>query len=361
MPNQRVLDMLQNSLLSPKRSAVIKKGLVWLLPMCLSLPLVSHAFAQNFAEVVPAQAQIMRFPGISIDGIHYDALRFAYAVEGELEVVEVESQNETLNCNGANKSSSYLKIHYRGPKIVFQIADTHSRKVLLRQEMKTDGATQFGRGQCSSVAEVTQKFEKQKLAWQTSAQRQVIAKSVQQMEQYMADDVALQLQSVDFKLFRLVNQSRFKRANDALDMALSGIAEYQQFGPTVDGQEALLKASQLWEAQLKDVIEAMNKQPELVEVRQALHRNLVAAYIVLGKFDWALRHDANAVHSGMTKDESLQETILQYERRQILSPSVAQNMVLTANLFRFGRNAVANSKLTEQASVADLDAIVKNH
>lgn len=337
-----------------------QKGIILLLvSMLWMLPFNGHSYAQGVTEEVQTVAKTMQFPKISMDGIHYDALRYDYVALGELTILDVQLQTEALLCNGVKQESSYLLVRYQGPQIVFQIADTRSRKVLLRQNLHTDGESAFARGSCQSAATVTQRFEQQKLIWQDSAKQQVINKAVQQMEEYILNDAAPQINEIGLKLFRLVAQSRFQKANEAFAIASSAIADFLQFGPTVDGSEQLLTAAQIWEVQLTGVISEAARKPELVEVRRALHRNLIATYFLLGNFEAARRHDAMALHVGMTAQDSMQEILLQYERRQILSPVVARDMVLAANLYRFGRNAVANAALQQQSTIAALDSMSK--
>lgn len=315
----------------------------------------SYSFASRLIEPVSVSSQVMRFPGIPLDGIHYDALQFAYATDGALAVTDVYQRSEPLLCDGQRQNSTYLEVHFAGPQIVFQIRDLRTARVLLRQPWKIETSTTFGQGQCHSSADVTARFERQRQAWERLTQKRILERAVQEMQEYMQNDAVLRLETVDLTLFKLVNQKRFSDAAEAFSMAASALSDYQQFGPTVDGGDLLFDAAQKWEAVLSQVNGNVRQQPELQEVKRALHRNLVAVYLVTGRYELARKHDALALHAGMPERDSMQPRILDYEKRRILSPIAAKDMALTANLYRFGQNAVAQAQLVEMDSLAKLD------
>lgn len=321
----------------------------------LAISINSHSFESRLIEPVSVSAQVMRFPYISLDGVQYDTLQFAYAVEGKLGVVDVQQRSESLLCGGKRQNSTYLEVNFSAPRVVFQIRDMRSARVLLREPWQTETSAVFGKGQCQSAAEVQARFNRQRAAWERSLEQQVVDKAVEGMRDYMRNESVIQLETVDLKLFKLVNQKRFDAASEAFDLATSALSDYQQFGPTADGNELLFKAAQKWESVLSHVNDEIRGQPALQEVKRVLHRNLVAVYVVMGRYELARKHDALAIHSGMPENESLQKRILDYEKRRILSPRVSKDMVLTANLYRYGQNAVAKAELMQVESVAKLD------
>lgn len=322
----------------------------------VTLSFSAHSFAERLAEPVQVASQTMRFPLISLDGIRYDAIQFAYATEGTLAIDDVQQVSETLLCDGERQTSTYLQVTYTGPRMVFQVRDTHSAKILFKEQLATDGSIAYGQGKCQSAGEVADRFNRQRVAWERNVHRQVVEKALQHMQDYMTNDAAPQLETLELTLFKLVNQKRFNEAADAFSLAERALNDFQQFGPTADGEQRLIEAAQKWEILLSRVADEIGRQPELKEVKRALHRNLIAVYLVTGHYERARKHDAMALHYGMPQRDSLQKRILDYEKRRILSPRVAKDMVLTANLYRFGQNAVAQAELIEMSSIAQLEA-----
>lgn len=309
--------------------------------------LPSLGYAQVDVESVSLESKLIRFPAIAIDGIHYDALKFEYVTKGQLRIASQRRLSETLDCQGAAKENVYLNIDYSGLEVLFRITDTHSRRVLLDQKLVTDGTSPFNKGQCNG-GEVESTFARQQDAWLAALQRQILAGAQRQMEDYIHQDTAPSMQEYRLSLSYFNSQDiQYRAFNDAYEQAAEALATYAQFGPTVDAESELIAAVKVWENELVRVMGLAATSPSTAQVRQVFHRNLTVAYLFLNQFDLARKHDALAIHTGLDKSRSLQDDILSFERRRILSPLASRDMVLTANLYRFGQNAMRDAVLTQ--------------
>jgi hypothetical protein len=304
---------------------------------------------------VMVDAKLMKFPGFSIDGVDYDALVFEYGAQGGVEVAAVNDALETLQCGGQSKQNSYISVDYRGPEVIFRIKDMRKNRVLLLQQLDTNGAYAYGQGNCGDRVNLRARFEQEQDAWQTSMRQQLLAAARKQMETYMAENATLDYEELRFPLFYFSGDgSGIQTLNQAFDRAQKAFDISMEAGITHEADEALIEVAKVWEKELSTLANRKESAAELDPVRLALHRNLSQVYLFVRKFDLARRNDAMALSKGMAEIDSVQKRILDYERRAILSPQVAANLVLTANLYRYGQNAMMDKQLVEVANFAEL-------
>lgn len=305
---------------------------------------------------VAVDARVMKFPGISLDGISYEALSFEYGVRGKVEFTTVNAALETLQCNGRSQQNHYLAVDYRGPDIIFRIKDERKNKVLLLQKLDTDGTYEYGQGVCDGNAGLQARFEKEKPELLTKINKQILKASLKQMENYIANNAVLDYEDINFPLFYFsADGSRYESLNRGFDRAREAFALSTQFGITKEADDILRLVAATWEKEANAIAAAKNQSAEDEAVSLALHRNLTQVNFFLRKYDMARRHDAMAISKGMPEEESRQALILEHERRTILSPQVANNIVLTANLYRFGQNAIREARLVEVDDFAELE------
>ncbi len=345
--------MLQKSVLdlSRFRVAMMRVAGVFVLG-CLS---GWAAAAPVEVKSVMVDARLMKFPGFSIDGIDYDALTFEYGSEGGVEVVAVQEALETLQCSGQPQQKPYLKVDYRGPEVIFRIRDERRNRVLLLQKLDTNGTYDFGQGVCGESGDLAARFEREKNAWLASMKQQLLATAHKQMQAYMENNSALAYEDLRFPLFYFGGDgSGFTEVNQAFDRAREAFDITLQYGITHEADLALIEVAKVWEKEVAAITNAQDPTPEADRVRLALHRNLSQVYLFVRKFDLARRHDAMALAKGMAEFDSQQARILEHERRTILSPQVAANLVLTANLYRYGQNAMQDKQLQEVVNFSEL-------
>jgi hypothetical protein len=305
---------------------------------------------------VPVDARVMKFPGISLDGITYEALSFEYGMRGHVEMRTINAALETLQCNGQTRQNHYLAVDYRGPEIIFRIKDERKNRVLLLQKLDTDGTYEYGQGVCDGNAGLKARFEQEQSTLLAALDKQVKNAALTQMETYIQNNTALDYEDLNFPLFYFsADGSRYESLNRAFDRARDAFALSTQFGITKEADDLLKLVAATWEKEANNIAAAKSPAPEDELVSLALHRNLAQVYFFLRKYDMARRHDAMAVSKGMPEEESRQALILEHERRTILSPQVAGNVVLTANLYRFGRNSIREARLVEVDNFADLE------
>lgn len=332
----------------------------WLLKACCAGLVIIAGMSATFAQAVAVKsisvdARVMKFPRISLDGIAYDALAFEYATQGKTEIIAVNAAMETLQCNGKAKQNHYFAVDYRGPEIIFRITDQRKNRVLHLEQLATDGASFYGQGACEGNAELKTRFEREKSAWLANLEKQLLAKARKQMEEFIQNNSALDYQDLQFPLFYFAAEnSRFDNANRAFDRAREAFGLSMQFGITKEAEDTLKSVTATWEQELTHLLTSKKTSADMEQVRMALHRNLSNAYFFIRKYDLARRHDAMAISKGMKQEESIQGLILEHEQRTILSPQVAANVVLTANLYRFGRNAIRSAQLEEINNFAEL-------
>lgn len=309
------------------------------------------------AEVksVMVDAKLMKFPGFSIDGVDYDALVFEYGAQGGVEVAAMNDALETLQCNGQTKQNSYLAVDYRGPEVIFRIKDMRKNRVLLLQQLDTNGTYAYGQGNCGDRVNLRARFEQEQNSWQVSMKQQLMAAARKQMETYMAENATLGYEELRFPLFYFSGDgSAIQTLNQAFDRAQKAFDISMEAGITHEADEMLIEVAKIWEKELSALANRKESSAELDPVRMALHRNLTHVYLFVRKFDLARRNDAMALSKGMAEADSVQKRILDYERRAILSPQVAANLVLTANLYRYGQNAMMDKQLVEVTNFAEL-------
>lgn len=305
---------------------------------------------------VPVDARVMRFPGISLDGITYEALSFSYGVRGHVEVREINAALETLQCNGQSRQNHYLALDYRGPEIIFRIKDERKNRVLLLQKLATDGTYEYGQGICDGNAGLKNRFEQEKSSLLATLDQKIKKAALNEMETYIQENTALDYEDLNFPLFYFsADGSRYESLNRAFDRARDAFALSTQFGITKEADDLLKLVAATWEKEANNIAASKSGAPEDELISLALHRNLSQVYFFLRKYDMARRHDAMAVSKGMPEEESRQTLILEHERRTILSPQVANNVVLTANLYRFGRNSIREAQLVEVDNFAELE------
>lgn len=298
-------------------------------------------------------SQVMKFPAISLDGINYESLIFEYGTQGTVEVVKAHPMTESLKCG----ESHYLKLDYTGPEVVFRILDKSRNKVLLKNDLDTSGSVEYGRGECHSASAVESDFMKNKSAWQRELNKQVLSGARKKMELYIDENTALGYEDIRFPLFFIsANGSRFTELNQAFDKARDAFDLYTQFGVTIDAQATLREVAATWEQQLEEMMNDSDSGVEDDPIKLVLHRNLSITYLFLTQFDQSRRHDALATSKGMEAGQTIQPVILKHERRYILSPVVANNLVLMANLYRFGTNVIREARLEE----SDFKAVTAN-
>lgn len=305
---------------------------------------------------VLVNARVMKFPGISLDGISYEALSFEYGVRGKAEFSTVNAAMETLQCNGRSHQNHYLAVDYRGPEVIFRIKDQRKNRDLLLQKLPTNGTYAYGQGVCDSNAGLKERFDKEKSALLAALNEQVLAAARAQMDAYIERDTVLDYEDVNFPLFYFAaDGSRYDALNRAFDRAREAFDLSMEFGITKEADDALKLVAAIWEKEMKAIATNKTPSPDDERLSLALHRNLTQVYFFLRKYDMAMRHDAMALSKGMPAAESRQALILEHERRTILSPQVAANIVLTANLFRFGRNYVREARLLKVDNFAELE------
>lgn len=298
----------------------------------------------------------MRFPGISLDGITYEALSFEYGTRGNTEVREINAALETLQCNGQSRQNHYLAVDYRGPEIIFRIKDERKNRVLLLQKLATDGTYEYGQGVCDGNAGLKTRFEQEKSALLATLDQKIKKAALTEMETYIQSNTALDYENINFPLFYFsADGSRYESLNRAFDRAREAFALSTQFGITKEADDLLKLVAATWEKEAASIAAAKSASSDDELVSLALHRNLTQVYFFLRKFDMARRHDAMAVSKGMPEEESRQALILEHERRTILSPQVSANVVLTANLYRFGQNSIRDAQLVEVDNFAELE------
>lgn len=304
---------------------------------------------------VMVDAKLMKFPGFSIDGVDYDALVFEYGAQGGVEVAAMNDALETLQCNGQAKQNSYLAVDYRGPEVIFRIKDMRKNRVLLLQQLDTNGTYAYGQGNCGDRVNLRARFEQEQNSWQTSMKQKLMAAARKQMETYMAENATLGYEELRFPLFYFSGDgSAIQTLNQAFDRAQKAFDISMEAGITHEADEMLIEVAKIWEKELSALANRKESSAELDPVRLALHRNLTQVYLFVRKFDLARRNDAMALSKGMAEADSVQKRILDYERRAILSPQVAANLVLTANLYRYGQNAMMDKQLVEVTNFAEL-------
>lgn len=314
------------------------------------------AAAPPVIKSVTVDARAMKFPGISLDGISYEALSFEYGVRGKVEFAAVNAGLETLQCKGQAHQNHYLAVDYRGPEVIFRIKDQRKDRVLLLQKIPTDGTYSYGHGICGSNSGLKERFEKEKPALLAKLNDQVLAAARAQMETYIARDTALDYEDLNFPLFYFsASGSRYDSMNRAFDRAREAFDLSLQFGITKEADDILKLVSATWERDVNAIAASKNPAAEDEQVILALHRNLTQVYFFLRRYDQARRHDALALAKGMAASESRQALILEHERRTILSPQVAANIVLTANLYRFGQNYIREARLVEVDDFLELE------
>lgn len=298
-------------------------------------------------------AKLMKFPAFSIDGVDYDALVFEYGTQGGVEVVAVNDALETLQCNGQAKQNSYVAVDYRGPEVIFRIKDMRKNRVLLLQQLDTNGTYAYGQGNCGDPVNWRARFEQEMDPWRVSLKQQLLAAARKKMETYMAENSALGYEELRFPLFYFSGDG-FEALNQAYDQAQKAFDISIEAGITHEADEMLIAVAKVWEKELATLANRKDAAAELDPVRLALHRNLTHVYLFVRKFDLARRNDAMALSKGMAEGESVQKRILDFERRAILSPQVAANLVLTANLYRYGQNAMQDKQLVEVSNFTEL-------
>ncbi len=311
--------------------------------VCLAGMAVS-AFAELDVKHVMVDSQVMRLPKISLDGINYKALAFEYGTKGDVDIISVGEAVERVACGESN----YLKVEYSGPSIVFRIYDASRKKVLLRKAITTDGAIEYGRGQCSSLGDVKAEFSESRAPWLKSLKKSILSGARKDMQRFIHDDTALTYEDIRFPLFFIsANGSQFNDINQAFDRARRAFDLYMQFGVTIDATATLAEVTVDWEKALHQLQKGSGRNGETDAVRLVLHRNLSITYLFLANFHQARRHDALANHHGMPASETIQPLVLKHEKRYILSPAVAKNLVLMSNLYRFGTNVIKEAVLVE--------------
>lgn len=328
---------------------VLSIGAIWALS---GLALAASVTVKS----VPVDARVMRFPGISLDGITYEALSFEYGVRGNTEVREINAALETLQCNGQSRQNHYLAVDYRGPEIIFRIKDERKNRVLLLQKLATDGTYEYGQGICDGNAGLKTRFEQEKSSLLATLDQKIKKAALNEMEAYIQENTALDYEDLNFPLFYFsADGSRYESLNRAFDRAREAFALSTQFGITKEADDLLKLVAATWEKEANNIAASKRAAHEDELISLALHRNLSQVYFFLRKYDMARRHDAMAVSKGMPEEESRQTLILEHERRTILSPQVASNVVLTANLYRFGRNSIREAQLVEVDNFAELE------
>ena len=297
---------------------------------------------------ITVESQLMRFPGISLDGINYGTIDYEYAQQGDSQVIALERETETLTCNGNVTQNPYLRVRYQGPDIIFRITDRRRDRVLLLQALDTTGSVEFASGQCNHGINLEMQFSQQKALWLNNLNQQLLSGAQEKMKAFIQADVALSYESLMFPLFYFERAGNgLNEANLAFDQARVAFDLNLEFGLTQEAREQLSNAADVWQAKAQQISQAARLSANDQRVLLALYRNLTVVQLFLANFEQARRCDALAMARGMPADESLQPIILSHERRYILSPLVAADLVLTANLYRFGQNAVREAQVSE--------------
>lgn len=321
---------------------------VWILPLVL-ISLSTQATPVPLTKVT-IETRILKFPGVAMDGLDYRALHFEYAVRGEIAIAQTLVKTEPLRCGGEDTTGEYLEVHYQGPDVLFRISDQRNRRVVYQQKLDTSGSSAFGEGRCgSTTSDLQTQFDEQKDLWRNRLHREILARARHQMQTFIEQDVALRYEPNRFTLYFVEGPNNpYPGINRAYHQSQTAFDLLNRLGVTVEGQEALRRAIETWEEVLEQ-LPGGGDEP----IKMALHRNLSIGYFALGKHRQARRHDALALARGLPHEDSIQPQVLRYERHQILSPRVAGDLVLTANLFRMGQSAVAGARL-ERAEYAAL-------
>lgn len=315
------------------------------------------ASGANTLEIksVRVDSQLMKFPAIALDNISYPALQFEYASRGDVTVIGVDPVYETITCDGEERSSAYINVRYQGPDVLFRVVDARQNRVLQQRQLDTDGSRSFGRGDCDLTGSAEAVFETQQADWQRDLKRRLLAEARDEMRRFISEDTALSYVDLYFPLYYIVGDERqYNDVNRAFDRARDAFDMYLQYGITEEAHIALLDVVDTWEEALEAIEPARIKNVASERVSLALHRNLSVAYFFINDFHKARRHDAMAISKGMRQSETLQPMILVHERRYILSPKTAKDRVLLANLYRFGRGAIAEAQLQEVAEYSSL-------
>lgn len=324
------------------------------------LPLILISFTTQAApaplKTAAVETRVLKFPGVALDGLDYRALQFEYAVRGEVAVAQTLVKTQPLQCDGEEIESEYLEVHYQGPDVLFRISDQRNRRVVYQQKLDTSGSTLFGADQCGNQGDLQAQFDEQKDPWRNRLHRELLTRARQQMQAFIEQDVALRYESNRFTLYFVEGANNpYPEINQAFHQSQTAFDLLNRLGVTVEGEKALSQAIQTWEQVLEQLPPSSKKSFEL-----ALHRNLSVSYFALGKHRQARRHDALALSRGLPHENSIQPLVLSHERHQILSPRVAGNLVLTANLFRMGQSAVAGARL-ERADYDHLKQALAQH
>jgi hypothetical protein len=324
-------------------------GMLW---MSLSV----WASAAPLVKSVAVDARAMKFPSISLDGISYESLQFEYAARGKVAFTTVNAAMETLQCAGKPHQNHYLAVDYRGPEVIFRIKDQRKNRVLLLQKQPTDGTYLYGQGVCNGNAGLKERLEKEKPALLAALNDQVMAAARAEMQTYIANNTVLDYEDLNFPLFYFsASGSRYDSMNRAFDRAREAFGLSMEFGITKEADDILKLVAATWERELNAITGSKSPTADDEVVSLALHRNLTQVHFFLRRYDQARRHDALALAKGMPAGESRQALILEHERRTILSPQVAANIVLTANLYRFGKNVIREARLVEVDNFSELE------
>lgn len=326
----------------------------WLLPFIWIS--VSAQAAPVPLKTATVETRVLKFPGVALDGLDYRALQFEYAVRGEIAIAQTLLKTQVLQCGGEEVASDYLEIHYQGPDVLFRISDQRNRQVVHQQKLDTSGSVLFGAGRCHNQGDLKAQFKEQEDLWRNRLHRELLARARQQMQTFIEQDVALRYEPSRFTLYFVEGPNNpYPEINRAYHQSQTAFDLLNRLGATVEGQEALRRAIQTWEQVLETLTSGNHESVEL-----ALHRNLSVSYFALGKHRQARRHDALALSRGLPHENSIQPQVLSHERHQILSPRVAGDLVLTANLFRLGQSAVAGAQL-ERADYSALKQALAQH
>lgn len=350
LPTETVIDQLERHFMQPTlgnltqiRQFSLKNSKLAALSCLLPL-LLACLWAQ--AEAVPlkqatVETRLLKFPGIALDGLDYRALSFEYAVRGEVALAQTLVKTQAQQCNGKETPSEIIEVHYQGPDVLFRVSDRNNLRVVYQQKLDTSGSALFGEGRCIQEGRALELFHEQKQQWRNRLHRELLTRARVQMQLFIEQDVALRYEPSRFTLYFVEGPNNpYPEMNRAYHQSQTAFELLNRLGLTVEGQEALRGAIRSWERVMEQLPAGDNEAIEM-----ALHRNLSVSYFALGKYRQARRHDALALARGLAHEQSIQPQLLSHERHQILSPRVAGDLVLTANLFRMGQSAVAGARL----------------
>jgi len=306
--------------------------------------LSSVGWANVNLEKVMVESQIMKFPGVSLDGIRYKTLSFNYATSGGVTVEKMEEATKQMDCG----TSQYLVIAYNGPEVVFRIKDEGRNKSLLLNNLDTNGTIYYGDEKCEKIKAVKKRFEKDKAQWSKMLNKKIVTRARKQMSRYIEENVALRYEDVSLPVYYVKAEgSRYNRINQEFERARKAFDLFAQFGVTIDALDTLREVTAVWEQEVESINNSRKRAQQERKVAMAIHRNLSVAYLFMANYEQARKHDAMAVSKGLPNNQTIQPVVLEYERRYILSPLVAKDVVLAANLFRLGTNIVREAVLTE--------------